>query len=65
MGGVYCENCDVAPLVAAADEANRTSEAIRQAGSRPLGVMPYAVDLSAAARLRTLSEQLTGATLRD
>lgn len=63
LGGVYCENCDIAPLVGAADEANRTSEAIRQVGSRPLGVMPYAVDPTAAARLWTLSEQLTGATL--
>jgi NAD(P)-dependent dehydrogenase (short-subunit alcohol dehydrogenase family) len=63
LGGVYCENCDIAPLVGAADEANRTTEAIRQVGSRPLGVMPYAVDPLAAGRLWTLSEQLTGATL--
>ena len=65
MGGVYCENCDIAPLVGTKDEANRTSEAIRQVGSRPLGVMPYAVDPSAAARLWTLSEQLTGTSSPD
>jgi hypothetical protein len=63
VGGVYCENCDIAPLVGAEDEASRTGEAIRQIGSRPLGVMPYAVDPVAAARLWTLSEKFTGATL--
>ena len=63
LGGVYCENCNIAPLVGAADEANRASEAIRQVGSRPLGVMPYAVDPAAATRLWILSEQLTAATL--
>jgi hypothetical protein len=57
MGGVYCENCDIAPLVPTKDEANRTS---RQVGSRPLGVMPYAVDPELAHRLWTLSVQLTG-----
>ena len=51
MGGVYCQDCDIAPLVS--DEANR------QVGSLPLGVMPYAVDPEAADRLWRLSEQLT------
>ncbi|MEQ1472627.1 MAG: oxidoreductase [Candidatus Acidiferrum sp.] len=63
LGGVYCENCNIAPLVGAADEANRAGEAIRQVGSRPLGVMPYAVDPAAATQLWILSEQLTAATL--
>jgi hypothetical protein len=60
MGGVYCENCDVAPLVPEADELNRTSDAIRQVGSTALGVMRYAVDPVAADRLRGLSEHLLG-----
>jgi NAD(P)-dependent dehydrogenase (short-subunit alcohol dehydrogenase family) len=60
IGGLYCENCDVAPLVSEVDEAKRNSPEIRQVGSRPLGVMPYAVDPEAAERLWTLSERLTG-----
>jgi len=63
MGGVYCENCDIAPLVPRKDEAQRSNYAIRQVGSRPLGVMPYAVDPKAADRLWSLSEQLTGVAL--
>jgi NAD(P)-dependent dehydrogenase (short-subunit alcohol dehydrogenase family) len=54
LGGVYCENCDVAPL---APEAS-SSEASRQAGSRPFGVRPFAVDGEAADRLWRLSERL-------
>jgi NAD(P)-dependent dehydrogenase (short-subunit alcohol dehydrogenase family) len=53
MGGVYCENCDIAPLVGDADEAE-----IREFGSRPLGVMPYSVDPESAARLWDLSHSL-------
>jgi NAD(P)-dependent dehydrogenase (short-subunit alcohol dehydrogenase family) len=52
-GGVYCDNCDISPLVAPADEA-----AWRQA-TGPSGVLPYAVDPQAAARLWEVSEQLT------
>ncbi|MDB5980165.1 MAG: dehydrogenase [Pseudomonas sp.] len=51
MGGVYCENCDVAPLLSADGEV----------GSISRGVMPYAVDPEAAERLWQLSEQLVGA----
>jgi NAD(P)-dependent dehydrogenase (short-subunit alcohol dehydrogenase family) len=65
MGGVYCENCDIAPLVPKEHETNssvdalsRFSQAIRQVGSMPLGVMPYAVNPEAADRLWRLSEQL-------
>lgn len=65
MGGVYCENCDIAPLVPKEHEANssidalsRFSQAIRQVGSMPLGVMSYAVNPEAADRLWRLSEQL-------
>jgi NAD(P)-dependent dehydrogenase (short-subunit alcohol dehydrogenase family) len=60
MGGVYCENCDIAPLVAEKNETNRGNDAIRRTGSFSLGVMPYAVDSEAADRLWRLSEQLLG-----
>ena len=53
MGGVYCHNCDVAPLVTEEMSSN-------QFGSMALGVMPHAVDPQAADRLWTLSEQLLG-----
>jgi len=52
MGGVYCQDCDIAPLVSEEMAAN-------QFGSIPLGVMPHAVDRHAADRLWRLSEQLT------
>jgi NAD(P)-dependent dehydrogenase (short-subunit alcohol dehydrogenase family) len=58
MGGVYCENCDIARLVGEDVEAKRNNDAIRRMGSRPLGVMPYAVNPEAAERLWSLSEQL-------
>jgi hypothetical protein len=61
MGGVYCENCDIAPLLSKeASALSQFSLALRQASSTPLGVMPYAVDPEAADRLWTLSEQLLG-----
>ena len=53
LGGVYCDNCDISPLVAPEDEA-----AWRKA-TGPSGVLPYAVDPQAAARLWDVSEQLT------
>ncbi|MEV6027367.1 oxidoreductase [Streptomyces sp. NPDC052036] len=52
LGGVYCENCDISPLVAEADEA-----AWRVNAEIP-GVLPYAVDPKAAARLWDVSERL-------
>jgi NAD(P)-dependent dehydrogenase (short-subunit alcohol dehydrogenase family) len=58
LGGVYCENCDIAPLVSTEDQANRNNPAIRRTNSFSLGVMPYAVDPEAAERLWSLSEQL-------
>ncbi len=60
MGGVYCENCDIAPLLTPADEADRGEAAARRAGSGSFGVMPFAVDAGAARRLWELSEQLVG-----
>jgi NAD(P)-dependent dehydrogenase (short-subunit alcohol dehydrogenase family) len=62
MGGIYCENCNIAPLVSRTDQASLASGTGHQVGSMALGVMPYAVDPDAAARLWTLSEQLLKAT---
>jgi NAD(P)-dependent dehydrogenase (short-subunit alcohol dehydrogenase family) len=53
MGGVYCQNCDIAPLVTEMLASNPI-------GSMALGVMPHAVDPKAADRLWDLSEQLAG-----
>lgn len=49
MGGVYCENCNIAPALPAES-------------TDLLGVRPWATDPAAADRLWTLSEQLTGVT---
>ncbi|WP_369395466.1 hypothetical protein AB5J72_05410 [Streptomyces sp. CG1] len=51
--GVYCENCDISPLVTAESEAEW-----RAAPGVP-GVLPYAVAPEAAARLWEVSERLT------
>jgi NAD(P)-dependent dehydrogenase (short-subunit alcohol dehydrogenase family) len=61
LGGVYCENCDIAPL--ADDQPRPAIAGVPQPGQLHTGVMPYAVDQDAADRLWNLSEQLTGATL--
>ncbi|MFI1760524.1 oxidoreductase [Streptomyces sp. NPDC020800] len=53
LGGVYCENCDISPVVAAEDEAGW------RADPGLAGVLPYAVDPKAAARLWEVSERLT------
>ncbi len=53
MGEVYCQDCDIAPLVSEEMAAN-------QFGSKPLGMMPHAVDPVAADRLWSLSERLMG-----
>lgn len=60
MGGVYCEDCDVAPLGRAEDAVDPTTDAIYDLGEQSRGVMPYAVDPAAADRLWDLSERLTG-----
>jgi NAD(P)-dependent dehydrogenase (short-subunit alcohol dehydrogenase family) len=57
LGGLYCENCDVAPLM----PEQQGQPTIADAG-RLTGVMPYAVDPANADRLWTLSEQLLGLT---
>ena len=46
MGGVYCEDCDIAEPAASIDS--------------PSGVQPHAVDPDDAARLWTVSAELTG-----
>ncbi|MET8804209.1 oxidoreductase [Streptomyces sp. NPDC004546] len=53
LGGVYCENCDISPLVSPEGEAEWRADP-----GRP-GVLPYAVDPEAAARLWEVSERLT------
>lgn len=49
MGGVYCEDADVARLAGASGSS-----------PRPGGVQPYSLDAADARRLWTLSEQLSG-----
>jgi NAD(P)-dependent dehydrogenase (short-subunit alcohol dehydrogenase family) len=64
MGGVYCENSDVSPLIVSGNQEIGTSWGGVRMGERPtgaLGVYPYAVDPDAAQRLWKLSERLTGA----
>lgn len=53
LGGVYCENCDISPVVSPEGEAEWRAEP-----GQP-GVLPYAVDPEAAARLWEVSERLT------
>jgi NAD(P)-dependent dehydrogenase (short-subunit alcohol dehydrogenase family) len=50
-GGVYCENCDIAPVAA-------DGSVDRQFASKPNGVLPYAIDRELADPLWRVSEQL-------
>jgi hypothetical protein len=52
MGGVYCENCDIAPPVPGQGSASSGT------GSPGFGVMAHAIDPEAAAHLWSLSERL-------
>lgn len=52
LGGVYAENCDVAPIFSK-DEPIPAGRAVG-----PNGVMPYAIDADSAKRLWALSERL-------
>lgn len=66
MGGVYCENCDVSPLIETENKEIGTSWGNVRMAERPtgaLGVYPYAVDPDAAEKLWVLSEKLTGINL--
>ena len=47
MGGAYCQDVDVAPILQDSSTSN-------------VGVRPYAIDPEAAGRLWVLSEELTG-----
>jgi len=47
MGGLYCQDVDVAPILPPDSASN-------------VGVRPYAIDPEAAKRLWTLSEELIG-----
>jgi NAD(P)-dependent dehydrogenase (short-subunit alcohol dehydrogenase family) len=62
MGGVYCENSDIAPLIPVEQEAE-LRKVSRPMGSQALGVFSYAVDAAIADRLWKLSEELTGVRL--
>ncbi len=53
LGGLYAQDCDIAPLVEPSDALNI------EFGSPPLGVMTYAVDVEIAEHLWTASEKLT------
>jgi hypothetical protein len=50
LGGVYCENCDIALAVSGDSTA-------------PLGVRPWAIDPEFADRLWGLSARLTGSAM--
>jgi NAD(P)-dependent dehydrogenase (short-subunit alcohol dehydrogenase family) len=63
MGGLYCENSDVSPLIVTGNKEIGTSWGEVRMAERPtgaLGVYPYAIDPDAAERLWVLSERLTG-----
>ncbi|MGC7873337.1 oxidoreductase [Desulfosporosinus sp. SYSU MS00001] len=55
MGGLYCENCDIAPLM---QEINGTTS--MGDATRLTGVRPYAIDPVSAEKLWSLSEKLIG-----
>lgn len=55
IGGVYCEDSDIASLVSATPESQ---------GNLGTGVQPYSLDETSAKRLWKLSEALTGIAFR-
>jgi NAD(P)-dependent dehydrogenase (short-subunit alcohol dehydrogenase family) len=55
LGGVYCENCDVAEQMSEEPDGLSMADA-----TRLTGVMPHAIDPETADRLWALSEQLLG-----
>ncbi len=65
LGGVYCEDVDVAPLLSDDDGSMMSLMSAREMAERDLGgVKAYAVDPESAERLWTLSEKLLGRTAR-
>ncbi len=61
MGGVYCENCEVARPVSPEEVANWSLGD----STRKVGVLAHAIDPEAAERLWGLSERLTGSAIRQ
>lgn len=59
IGGVYCENNNISPLLGPEDTSARIN------GGMPVGVMSYAVDADAAKQLWALSEQITNITFNS
>jgi len=59
MGGVYCENSDISPLIPTEKEEEMHKQA-RPSDGRPNGVFAYAVDPAIADRLWKISGELTG-----
>ncbi|MNE12296.1 3-oxoacyl-[acyl-carrier-protein] reductase FabG [compost metagenome] len=57
VGGVYCEDCDIAALIP------DNEFTVAGSGSLPSGVRRWATDLVAAHKLKSLSEKLTGVSL--
>lgn len=69
MGGVYCENCDIAPIVQTevntdSDAESRARILASKAPGEANGVMPEAIDADTAAKLWALSETLLGIAFR-
>ncbi len=58
LGGVYCENCDIAEPAVTGTSGSQDLSGFNDIS----GVMPYAVDPDQARHLWTLSETLTGVT---
>ncbi len=56
LGGVYCENVEVARIAS----VEKLSDWASDDSTRKIGVMPYAVDLGSAERLWSLSEEFLG-----
>src|SRR5580658_1577296 len=56
MGGLYAQDCDIAPLLDHADP--EVIDAANTFGPAALGVMDYALDRASAERLWALSEEL-------
>ena len=56
LGGVYCEDCDIAQLQHTQGEGSVSAKA----GPGRAGVWSHAVDREAAARLWSVSEQMLG-----
>ncbi len=63
MGGVFCVDSDVAPLMSATSKTFSIME--NCSGKRETGVLPYAVDPEAAAHLWDVSAQMTGVTFGE